>query len=291
VEIAIFAYDFFIDAIKHLPKQGLKISAIFTFPADNIYDHNRQIIEFGARERLPVYFHRPRLHNLETLFQQGTDTFLSLGYPYRVPISECWRGINLHPSLLPHGRGRWPLPWVLMTHRELAGLTLHKHAMEWDTGDILAQVPVPLYSDDTLETLSVKLRLKATDFLFSALNDLDRLWVNAVTQDTGSYFGMPTEEDRTITWSEGVDAILRLSRAFGKFEAIAHVADNSYFVTDAQGWKEAHSFTPGTLVMDTRCELLVAASDGYILLRHFIKKRNYGKSQTLVEVRRPPGGQ
>jgi methionyl-tRNA formyltransferase len=273
MKIAILAYDFFIDAIKNLVSKGIDVQALFTFRVDNIYDYNLQIIDLAADLKVPLYFHPPQAEDFENLAQKGTNTFLSLGYAFKAPVSEKWRGLNLHSTLLPTGRGRWPLPWLILKHPEAAGLTLHKHTDDWDAGDILFQSPIRLSPNETLETLSVRLRLRAIPFLEDGILRLDELWDNASPQQNGTYWPMPTEQDRTIIWTDGVDHVLRVVRAFGKFESFAQIGDKQYCVTDAQGWKERHDFSPGTCVMQTGRELLMAASDGFILLRHYTERR------------------
>ncbi len=45
--------------------------------------------------------------------------------------------INLHPSLLPNGRGNYPIPWSILENN-MQGVTIHKIDEEIDTGPILA---------------------------------------------------------------------------------------------------------------------------------------------------------
>lgn len=63
---------------------------------------------------------------------------------------------NLHPALLPHGRGADPNVWALID-REPAGVTLHWIDSGIDTGDIVAQRPVTVQPTDTGATLYQRL--------------------------------------------------------------------------------------------------------------------------------------
>jgi methionyl-tRNA formyltransferase len=279
MRLVILAYDFFIDAIKKLSTEH-QIVALFTFETDNTFDFNHQIISLGAEKCVPVYFHRPTSADFELLVgNEGVDAFFSMGYLYKAPASERWRGINLHPTLLPLGRGRWPLPWLILKYPEAGGLTLHKHDENWDTGDILCQEPINVYPEDNLETLSARIRMRATPFVADAVSRLGELWADAKRQDNGTYWEMPSRQDRTLPWAAGVDAILRVVRAFGNFESIAEIGADRYSVTDAYGWTEPHHFEPGTLVTHTGSELIVAAADGFILVRRIHVKGRIRTSQ------------
>lgn len=73
-----------------------------------------------------------------------------------------WRPINLHPSLLPFNAGANPNVWPLVDGTP-AGTTLHVMAPAIDAGDIVAQVPVPTYPDDTAATLYARLLAASFD--------------------------------------------------------------------------------------------------------------------------------
>jgi methionyl-tRNA formyltransferase len=64
--------------------------------------------------------------------------------------------INLHPSHLPFNRGQYPNVWSIV-ERSPAGVTLHYVDPGVDTGDIVAQIEVPVEPVDTGETLYRKL--------------------------------------------------------------------------------------------------------------------------------------
>lgn len=65
--------------------------------------------------------------------------------------------VNLHPSLLPHQRGRDPYFWALR-ERSPYGVTLHRVTLEVDAGDVLAQTALPVDWTDTAQTLNARSR-------------------------------------------------------------------------------------------------------------------------------------
>lgn len=76
------------------------------------------------------------------------DVVLSFLFMLRIPARvlldlEC-PVLNIHPALLPAYRGASPFTSMVMdgSVEECAGMTLHVVAPDFDTGDIVAQVPV-----------------------------------------------------------------------------------------------------------------------------------------------------
>jgi Formyl transferase len=76
---------------------------------------------------------------------------LSVHYKRILPAALIARseGIwNLHPGLLPWGRGTYPVFWALW-ERTPAGATLHELVQALDAGPIVAQTEVPVLRGDT----------------------------------------------------------------------------------------------------------------------------------------------
>lgn len=74
--------------------------------------------------------------------------------------------INTHPSLLPHARGKHPNFWSIVEEAPF-GTSLHKVALKVDSGDIVAQQPIPYGWCDTGGSIYTK-ALVATVDLFKA---------------------------------------------------------------------------------------------------------------------------
>ncbi|KAF2662294.1 Formyltransferase [Lophiostoma macrostomum CBS 122681] len=64
--------------------------------------------------------------------------------PPRLLNAAEYRGLNVHPSLLPDLRGPAPIHHTLLKHRPTTGVTVQTlHAKHFDHGAILAQTPLP----------------------------------------------------------------------------------------------------------------------------------------------------
>jgi len=283
MKIAYFGSDLSHECMRLLASDH-QVIALFTFRTDNVWVFNTKVIREAERVNAPIYFGAPTADHIERLAAENCELLVSAGYRFRIPIvgaanAPKIKGINVHPSLLPVGRGPWPQPWIILRHPEAAGVTIHKLNAQWDAGDILVQEKVAVTDADDLETLSFKLRRVAPRLLTKTIAGLSALWQSARPQGEGSYWRRPTYEERRIDWSKPVDDIRRLARAFSKFETGAILDGKRWVVTRLNGWVETHDYAPGTVVDATQREMLVAARDGFICLQEFrqvMRQAKYG---------------
>jgi methionyl-tRNA formyltransferase len=108
-------------------------------------------------EELDVLFAASK-HSLAPLLRAyEPDLALCTGFPWKIPaeaIAVPKHGIvNGHPSLLPLYRGPFPVAWAVRNGETEIGLTFHLMDAEFDTGNVLAQAPIEITADDTMETL------------------------------------------------------------------------------------------------------------------------------------------
>lgn len=100
----------------------------------------------------------------------------TLSIHYRKLISEVIvnkiPGINLHPSLLPRYAGCLSVMWQIINGEKETGITYHLLNREFDRGNIIHQVVVPLKDIETGETLYnrlIDLGVKEFDHAFDKL--------------------------------------------------------------------------------------------------------------------------
>ena len=118
------------------------------------------------------------------LKQSKIDWILLLGYTKKIG-SELLaafnnRIINTHPSLLPKygGRGfygRKIHEAVLASGDILTGATVHLVNEEYDSGEILSQIAVPVLPKDSATTLEARVKKTEKAHLIKVLNEL---WKN-----------------------------------------------------------------------------------------------------------------
>jgi formyltetrahydrofolate-dependent phosphoribosylglycinamide formyltransferase len=125
-------------------------------------------LERGRRSRIDAVHidATGRTTGLKPLLDAHHVDFVALaGYLRFVPVdvTRHWRGriINVHPSLLPSfgGAGMYGIRVhraVLASGVRVTGATVHFVDEEYDRGPIVAQWPVPVFADDSAESIAAR---------------------------------------------------------------------------------------------------------------------------------------
>ena len=80
--------------------------------------------------------------------------------------------INSHPGLLPRLRGSASVGWAL--YKDLPqGATTHFVDQEIDTGDIILSRQLPVYRDDTYESLNYRIAILAGELMAESLKSIE----------------------------------------------------------------------------------------------------------------------
>lgn len=272
MKIAYCGYDFFHACLSDLLVSRHDVHRVFSFPCDNRYNFNRYIRELCRQHSIPFSEQRMDENAVTELAAEGCELIITAGYRYKIPDLTAYsiRGINIHPTLLPAGRGVWPLPWTILTAQKYSGVTIHQLSGDYDAGHILAQRDFLVDVNERLESLSAKAQLLATDLLRSVMLDFGHYWHSALPQRGEVIeWGMPSKEQRTLDWHSGVADLDRLCRAFGKFGCFAFFEQRNWVVYGLTAWQYQHAYDIGAVVHKTNTEMIVAASDGLVSLLYF----------------------
>lgn len=117
--------------------------------------------------------------------------------------------VNLHPSLLPHYRGRFPAEWAILKGESRTGVSLIKMSPEFDKGEIIAQSSLDIEPSDTKITLYQKLFSLGSQLLVTTLPQLAEAKISPVPQPEGKYFYARnlTREDGFVPWEQFLSRI------------------------------------------------------------------------------------
>ena len=128
------------------------------------------IVEKGRAWHIPVYIVEPANYGTEVAWTQAmldllqeyeVEGILLAGYMRVLPPTfvQAYRGniLNIHPSLLPAFTGLQAQKQALLKGVKYTGCTVHFVDEGMDTGPIIAQAVVPVYEDDTVDTLSTRI--------------------------------------------------------------------------------------------------------------------------------------
>ena len=103
----------------------------------------------------------------DTLRTLKADLVVLAGYLKKIKPSTVRefenKIINIHPSLLPKygGEGMYgPAVHeaVMANHETHTGVTIHYVNEQYDEGDVIDQLSIPIYEDDNVDTLSERIR-------------------------------------------------------------------------------------------------------------------------------------
>lgn len=266
-----FGYDFMLGAVERLIADGHELIGVFSFECDNIFNFNSKTKALTDQLDIPFTAQKPKKIDIQVFMDEGADVFLSAGYPYKIPDidDEHAYGLNVHPSLLPKGRGIMPTPTIIMQSPEVCGFSVHKLSPIFDDGDILYQKSIQIDDNDDVETISARIAIAVPDVMSKLMKDLPEYWQHAIPQnkEEASTFPMPDQNMRMLHWSHPVEKIKLTGRAFGRFGCLAHLDGTLWAVYNFNAWKEQHNYAPGEIVCVLSREIIVAAKDGFVCLK------------------------
>ena len=122
-------------------------------------------------------------HGVEALVLAGFMRILGPAAPQTLPD----RIVNIHPSLLPSFPGRNAVERALAAGVKITGVTVHFVDEYVDHGPIIAQQPVPVHPDDSVESLHARIQTEE-----------HRLYPRVVE---ALLEGRLVVKDRSVTWN------------------------------------------------------------------------------------------
>jgi methionyl-tRNA formyltransferase len=178
--------------------------------------------------------------------------------------------IGMHPTLLPEGRGRAPIPWALIKGITRTGVSLFYCDPGADTGDLLAQSEVPIYYEDTSATLGSRTDDAAIKLLIENVPRLAAGTAPRWSQNEARATVWPRRrpDDGLIDWSRSRRELYNWVRA------LTHPYPGAFTTLDGRRlwiWAARESFDertgrPGEVLDILPHGILVATGSGCLLL-------------------------
>ena len=264
MKVAYFGGDWFISCIKAWESANHQISHVFTHGETH---YNQQLRQWANQNSTKLITTQPRASDMQNLLNDGADYLFCIEYPWLIPCQSFpFKSINVHPSLLPHGKGPTPISWIIHSNPSDAGVTFHTLGETYDTGDIIYQERINLTAHDSVDTLLARLELEIPRMLIHVLTDLEILYNNAVSQSEGSYWPKMTLEDRTIRWSFNCKEIRHIVRASGHFGVAAAIDNRLCLIKHIQCVEHDHSHPPGQIFKEDKRHLFITTNDGICVI-------------------------
>jgi methionyl-tRNA formyltransferase len=202
---------------------------------------------------------------MDVLVRSGVELFLSAEYPWKIPVPDQLKfAINIHPTMLPDGRGPTPLPLLLLAYPQHAGITLHKMTNKFDEGEVLLQKTIKIDENESFDTLSAKLYIETPLLLNKLLSNLNHYYENGTKQGESAGWEKLTRKDQTINWNRPTSKLLEQIRAFGSLGVYSELQGQSYLITAAEGVICEHNIKAGEIISIDEIRLVIASIDGLI---------------------------
>lgn len=232
MKIAYIGIDLFYTAIECFENLGCEIIKIFTCETDNKTEFNTKIIEFAKNRDIPYTLKKMTKENIEELKNCGCQMIVCAGYYYKLPFDAKLPMLNIHPSLLPIGRGGWPMPLIIKKRFLKSGVSIHKISKKIDEGDIVLQKEFFLDKRENLKTYMQKIYDILPSMIKELIDRFDELYENATRQSDYEYWQLPSEEDYTVNHHMSMKEADIILRAFFGYEVIYKGKDKVYEIIE-----------------------------------------------------------
>lgn len=134
------------------------------------------IKELAQRRGIEVFTPYKIREDYERIVELKPDLIVTCAYGQIIPKILLdlpkYGAINVHGSLLPKLRGGAPIHRAIMEGYKETGITIMFMDEKMDSGDIILQRSTPIEADDTLNTLSEKLKNIGAELLIEAIPSL-----------------------------------------------------------------------------------------------------------------------
>ncbi len=212
MKVAYCGIDIFADCLREFQKVNAEVVKIFAYASDP-FDSINEVSAFAEENNIPLSKTPIKDSDIDELSEMNVELLVVAGYAAKIPVTDKFMQVNIHPAMLPQGRGPWPMP-VNILRGVSSGITLHKITDKFDEGDIILQKEVSLAENENLETLTGKLQKQAASVLSDFLAAPKVLWDKALPQIDGTYWNEPDDCERLLDAKVSLNDAERIMRAF-----------------------------------------------------------------------------
>lgn len=262
MKIVYFGNNLFSSCLKYLLEEGHQIQRVYKNYSPL---NNSNIDKICEDNSIPAFEHKPNLSELNHLVSQGIEMFIVAEYSYLVPETNVQYALNIHPTLLPNGRGPTPLPY-LINSPEFSGVTIHKLSSKFDSGDIILQSQISHFVEESLTTLMIKIHLESVELLKVFFEDVDKYYKSAIPQNDYSYWPRINGFKRVLDWNLAVENINVLKRSFGHMGLIIKINNELWITSHMELFEYKHGLKPGNVIFEDDYLMAVTCLNGIVTM-------------------------
>ena len=167
----------------------------------------------ALEHEIPVFQPEKIKDEYQAILNANPDIIITAAYGQFIPkalldnpLLGC---INVHASLLPKYRGGAPIHQAIIDGEVETGVTIQYMEEAMDTGDMIAQMSLPILDTDDVGTLFEKLSDVGADLLVEALPLLENRAARIIPQDDtkATYAWNIKREQELINWQKSAREI------------------------------------------------------------------------------------
>lgn len=173
--------------------------------------------------------------------------------------------VNVHASLLPKYRGPAPIHRAIIAGEKETGITTMRMDVGLDTGDVFLTQKTGILSDDTTESLRIRLAELGASLLIKTLEGLEAGTLTSIPQnhDDATYAPMLTKAEGLIDWALPAVVLERTVRGMTPWPGtFTFFQQKRIKIFSARALREPTTEPPGRVVRGFADELRVATGDG-----------------------------
>ena len=172
-------------------------------------------LKLANQYRIPVISISSNEELFNLIFKESPDVVVIASFNKIIPqnILQLTKFINIHIGDLPRYRGRAIVNWAIINNEKNISLVIHEAVPDLDSGDIYATFPIPITSQDTVNTIydAIKTYLikNASKIINQTLNGAKGI------KQTGkpTYCCTRIPQDGLINWNKTTKEIYNFIRA------------------------------------------------------------------------------
>jgi len=215
------------ECLKYLTAQGCKIDTLITLPAGrskNVSDYVD--LHPFCKEHGIKTIDTTNVNTEETVAAvqaENPDYLFTLGWSqiFKIDFINCFSQfvVGTHPSKLPHGRGRAPLPWTILEDLRSSAVSFFKIDTGVDTGSLIFQrefdIPPRTYVKDLYAIVGRELSHGFYE-IYTSIDSNVHITFLKQKEENVTIRGKRTPSDGLIEFHQKRESIERLVRAVGE---------------------------------------------------------------------------
>lgn len=212
------------ECLNYLVEQGCDIHTLITLPSGqskNVSDYY-DLHDFCKSQNINIV-DTTDVNSIETiakLKQIRPDYLFTLGWSqiFKADFIGCFSKfvVGTHPSKLPHGRGRAPLPWTILEDLRTSAVSFFKIDTGVDTGKLIFQrefdIPPRTYVKSLYAQVAKQLGLGFHE-IYNAINNNETIEFSTQNENGVTIRGKRTPSDGLIAFNIRARDIEKLIRA------------------------------------------------------------------------------